>query len=306
MSRAVSGGKSQRSPNKDDKGVVTVGVFPEPQPHAEPRQSLVRRLRRHEVVRWTGFAGGFVATLMLGVSIGYYQLPPFEFLREAKLATVGEVTLRNFSQAQEIKPPAEPEETGPPPVDPHSVLANSGHILFVGDSITSSGQWHELMPGLSIANRAVGGHTVEDTLARTQYLRQPQSKLAFIMLGVNDLRSREPVAMVAARYANLVAMMIEWDMQVVIQSTLSCGEAFKFCPVLNPRIEELNQVLQGIARVNPQIEYLDVNTLLAPEGLLLPQFTDDGIHINATAYRTWADGLTGYLKERQLLAVVAD
>lgn len=45
------------------------------------------------------------------------------------------------------------------------------------------------------------------------------------------------------------------------------------------------------------VHWLDLNHTLAPDGYLLPQFTDDGTHFTGAAYRAIAGPLCSALAE---------
>ena len=63
----------------------------------------------------------------------------------------------------------------------------SGGTVFLGDSITEGGSWHELSPESSVRNRGIGGVTTSGILARIDQIRHGQPGQIFLMIGTNDL-----------------------------------------------------------------------------------------------------------------------
>src|SRR4051812_16188607 len=61
-----------------------------------------------------------------------------------------------------------------------------GGVLFLGDSITEGGMWHEWFPDIVTVNRGVGGETVAEVAARLdQVLVEPAA--ISLLVGTNDL-----------------------------------------------------------------------------------------------------------------------
>ena len=49
-----------------------------------------------------------------------------------------------------------------------------GDTVFLGDSITEGGSWHELFPDSSVRNRGIGGDVTAGVLARIDQVRLGQ------------------------------------------------------------------------------------------------------------------------------------
>ena len=59
----------------------------------------------------------------------------------------------------------------------------SGDTVFLGDSITEGGSWHELFPESSVRNRGIGGVTTSGILARIDQIRHGKPGQIFLMIG---------------------------------------------------------------------------------------------------------------------------
>ena len=78
------------------------------------------------------------------------------------------------------------------------------------------------------------------------------------------------------------------DTKLYVQSTLPLNPKSKFYEGFNPRVEELNKLLEaGMERY--KYFYLDIASLLSDEnGDLAEDNTTDGIHLSAVGYFKWA------------------
>lgn len=52
------------------------------------------------------------------------------------------------------------------------------------------------------------------------------------------------------------------------------------------KIESLNQELRQLAN-ELDVYVIDLNNVIAPEGILLERYTTDGIHLSGEAYEVW-------------------
>ena len=64
---------------------------------------------------------------------------------------------------------------------------------------------------------------------------------------------------------------------------LRCSDA----PSVNDIVQEFNIRLREIA-ISQNAKVIDLNTHIAPNKILLPEFTSDGVHFSASAYAIWA------------------
>ncbi len=56
---------------------------------------------------------------------------------------------------------------------------------------------------------------------------------------------------------------------------------------INHQITSINQELKKYSIKN-KIQFLDINTVLAPAGVLKGEFTSDGVHLLGDSYQLWA------------------
>lgn len=171
-------------------------------------------------------------------------------------------------------------------------LATSPAIVMFGDSITAGGKWHELFPKVSIINRGIEGDTTGGLLARVEEVDARNPKAVFLLIGINDLRRGEPVIAVARRYERLVVGLADADTTVIVQSTLFPGGNPSD---LHQSVAELNIQLQAMCdRLN--LDFVDLNQILAPNGILKPEYTLDDLHLNGDGYAAWTNLINPIVK----------
>ncbi len=179
-------------------------------------------------------------------------------------------------------------------------LSPSGGILFVGDSITEGGIWHELFARPDVWNRGIGGDTTAGVLERMDTLVAIQPKQIFLMIGVNDLNRGVPREQTLANYE---AILTAFDRElpkaeVVVQSVLPVSA--DWWSANNRDIHALNEQIRGFAE-DRGLLYLDLHPLFADDqGNLEAGLTNDGIHLLGPAYARWRDRLAPLLRAGNL------
>lgn len=161
-------------------------------------------------------------------------------------------------------------------------------IVMLGDSLTDHAEWHELLSGVSVANRGVAGETTSDVLQRINSVTQVKPKKIFIMLGNNDFNRGLSAGQVFKNYQLIVQQLQLSAEDIYIQSTLlTAGRDKK----LNQSINKLNELLQEYSSKSTSIHYIDLNKVLAPGGFLSEAYSLDGVHLNASGYALWRDAI---------------
>jgi lysophospholipase L1-like esterase len=160
-----------------------------------------------------------------------------------------------------------------------------GEVVFLGDSITEGGQWHEWFPHLAVANRGIGGDTTTGVLKRLHTATAGPPSAVLLLIGTNDLSLQYPTEEIAANVDSIVtAVQADApDAQIVLQSVMPRKAKRR------ERIQELNDRYRRIAHARG-IRYLDLWPALADEnGALNRAFTADDLHLNGAGYRAWID-----------------
>jgi lysophospholipase L1-like esterase len=220
-----------------------------------------------------GLAG---AAFAYGAGVGRYDWPPASWLRSVREQIFG-VSETKLSVAKYISAR----------LSIFSATPGRADIIMLGDSLTEHGNWHELLPNTKVMNRGISGDTSSGILARLAEVISRQPRLAFLMVGVNDLADGATPEAVAENTSKILRSLQVAQISPVLQSVLFVGDGQRD---INFSIEQLNTRLRELA-LKMRVPFLDLNPLLAPSGRLAPEFTYDGLHLKGTAYLRWGDAI---------------
>jgi lysophospholipase L1-like esterase len=165
------------------------------------------------------------------------------------------------------------------------------NAVMVGDSITALGQWDDLFPGKRITNFGIPGDTLSGIWNRLPGILKVKPRKVFIMSGVNDLIAGSKAKAVIPIYAKIVDRINSSGAEVFVQSTLLI--AVSGIPNVNPEVRALDDALVAICRTIERCTYIDLNTRLAPNGVLA--YTIDGVHLSEPGYVIWRDAIYQYM-----------
>jgi lysophospholipase L1-like esterase len=175
--------------------------------------------------------------------------------------------------------------------------ATAPHLtVLLGDSISL---WFpsELLPGRRTwLNQAISGEHSDMMLGRLDALDNADVESIFLMIGINDLIAGKPENQVAENLEQAVRYLKlqHPDATIVVQSILPHGAERatwegrdRLLLLPNDRIQAVNTALETMAR-EQDVAYLDLYPLFADgSGLLRPDLTTDGLHLNEQGYLVW-------------------
>lgn len=169
-------------------------------------------------------------------------------------------------------------------------------VVMVGDSLTEGCLWNEFFPGVSLANRGVGGDTTAKIRERLDDITAKRARKAFILAGVNDLSAKfgRTVEQTFADYRAIVAALRAAGSEVVIQSAVQPSRDCEGGDEWADKVIQLNNKLRSYAAAEG-LTYIDLDSLLCDERGLRPEFTYDGIHLSAPAYVVWTGAVRPHL-----------
>jgi lysophospholipase L1-like esterase len=176
-----------------------------------------------------------------------------------------------------------------------------GDIIFLGDSITEGCDWAGLFNNPRIKNHGIGGDTSEGILQRLGPIIGAKPEKIFLMVGINDLWNGVPVDTVVGNYRRILTQCRGKTpaTRVFLQSVLSMNDGFSSSParipVVNASVVALNGALREVA-IAFHYSYVDLHPLFLKEGQLDPQFTNDGLHLNASAYMVWKSAIRRFVE----------
>jgi len=209
-------------------------------------------------------------SFIYGVATVNYRIYPFELLKEFKQSRNLTTTYSEYFYNKKLFF----ERFGQQKYD----------AVFIGDSITDRAEWGDLFPSLKIANRGISKDTTEGLLTRLDSIHSTSAPMAFIMIGINDFDLGYSVDEVFNNYKTIIESLSNSNIHIFIQSTILAGKRKAY---LNEQIGRLNTKLYKLSIQSKLYTYIDLNSALAPNGLLNDIYTRDGVHLNAKGYAAW-------------------
>ena len=160
-----------------------------------------------------------------------------------------------------------------------------GCVLFLGDSITEQGMWHEWLPDLPTLNRGIGGDTVHEVHARLDSAVNDPTVIS-LLVGTNDLSGIGPsheVPVIAAQFRGLLHELQRRapEARLIVNSVMPRRASFA------DRVRALNREYEVITR-DAGATWLDLWPALADgAGGLRASYTSDSLHLNGDGYEAW-------------------
>ena len=219
-----------------------------------------------------------VASAVYGAAIVKYQIFPYSQLNELTSYFLPKKAIARSPYYLDRK-------------DFFEINSKHSDVVMIGDSITDRAEWGELLDVNSVANRGINSDTTDGVIERLESIYSVKPQKAFIMIGINDIAQGVAVDLIFANYKLIVEGLITNNITPFIQSTLLAGNSQK---QYNERVNSLNITLQQYA-VERGIVFIDLNSVLAADGVLQPAFTIDGVHLTGSGYTAWGNAIQKYL-----------
>ncbi|KQQ00867.1 MULTISPECIES: GDSL-type esterase/lipase family protein [unclassified Rathayibacter] len=162
-----------------------------------------------------------------------------------------------------------------------------GKVLFVGDSIIQGGEWGQWLAASTVVDEGVGGATTADVVARLPELIEQAPDTVVVLVGTNDLAWHRTTEHIVRNIETIVATFRRDlpDIRILVISVLPRGHEF------SPQIREINRHLWQFAPT-AHAGYLDLWPVLAGEdGGILPEYSEDGLHLTEGGYRAWREAM---------------
>ncbi len=171
-------------------------------------------------------------------------------------------------------------------------------ILFTGSS--SIRFWKSLksdFPTYNTLNRGFGGSEMSDLLHyANQLIIQYSPKEIFIYEGDNDLnsgKSASEILKTADQLLSLIRAQLPKNVKVFFISAKPSLARW----ALKEKYLDYNKQLEAWTKTKKKVTFVDVWTPLvdAQSEVLKDIFIADGLHLNATGYKIWADAIKKFL-----------
>ncbi len=179
-------------------------------------------------------------------------------------------------------------------------LPKTSNIIFLGDSLTTEGEWSELL-GVAVSNRGISGDTTYGVLQRLDGILENHPPEIFLMIGTNDLERRLDLAILLDNYRGILQRCHGAlpETTVYVQSILPVAHRSDYLHK-NQAIATVNHQLAALAQ-EFGYPFIDLHPhFLRPTGHtgrpeLDPQYSQDGVHLNGLAYERWASLIQQYV-----------
>jgi lysophospholipase L1-like esterase len=176
-------------------------------------------------------------------------------------------------------------------------------IIFLGNSITAGVDWNELLGVKEARNRGISGDITFGVLERLDEVIEGNPAKVFLLIGINDISRNIPDSLIVENYRKMVTRIRKGSpkTKIYLQTLLPVNNTFtQFKNHYNKdeHIAFVNNSLKELAKTY-KVQLIDLHPKFQDkEGKLIKEFTEDGLHLNATGYKHWANILRNgnYLK----------
>ncbi|HMP32513.1 MAG TPA: GDSL-type esterase/lipase family protein, partial [Saprospiraceae bacterium] len=172
------------------------------------------------------------------------------------------------------------------------IPTQKNEIIFLGNSITDSGEWATLFDDHNIVNMGISGDVTQGVLHRLKFVLKRKPSKIFLLIGTNDLARGITVDSVLNNILWIADYIHERlpTCKLYIQSILPVNDHFgKFSGHTKnaSKILEINQKLHSNQRGH-YFTYIDLHSHFTDEkGKLREELSNDGLHPMGNVYQTW-------------------
>jgi len=185
-----------------------------------------------------------------------------------------------------------------------NTVDTENEIIFLGNSITEGGNWAEMFPNVNAVNRGISGDVSDGILHRLEEITSSNPKKIFLMIGTNDLARGRSVNYVL-KNTELILSKIKLAspntkiyIQMVLPFNPNVGKKFSGHKSNQQKVIVLNNQLKKLARKNKVKRINTHKKFRNREGLLIKEYTYDGLHLSAQGYKHWANVLYKYVHQK--------
>lgn len=171
-------------------------------------------------------------------------------------------------------------------------------IVFLGNSLTEGGKWHELIPKKHVINRGISGDVTYGILARLDEILSSKPSKIFLLCGINDMKRGIPNAVIEANIERILRQIKSHSpkTKLYVQGLLPVNESMlpaSYSNLSNGKIDSLNKNLEMLS-AKWGASYISLKTVFADDkGSLRKELSIDGLHLRQASYILWAN----YLKK---------
>lgn len=179
---------------------------------------------------------------------------------------------------------------------------DSTTIVFLGNSITNGGEWHELFGMPNVVNRGISGDVIPGLRDRIDPILAGKPAKIFIMCGVNDISHHLTTDSIAHDMDLLIEKIqtVSPETQIYLQSILPFNMDVRVWQNLVGKEQQARDINARYEEISGRrgVTWINLYPLMVDEnGNLRKEFTNDGLHLLGPAYLVWRDAVMQYVKE---------
>jgi len=177
----------------------------------------------------------------------------------------------------------------------------TGKIVFAGNSFIEGGNWKKLLKDSTVINRGIYGDNTFGLLQRLDEIIRLKPSSIFLMIGIDDLSKNIPKERTIENIFTIVNRIKTGSpkTKIFVQSLLPVNPSVKNFPVQFSKQSDILEINSQLKKYGDAFKYayVDIYQEFIEKNDLNPQFTNDGLHLNAAGYSYWV----GFLKKSGLL-----
>ena len=170
---------------------------------------------------------------------------------------------------------------------------NFGNIVFIGNSITEQGgNWGKKLKMENVRNRGISGDMTDGVIKRINELTHFKPKAVFLLIGINDLfnlhyqkqvPSPEYVAENIIKITEIIHDQSP-ETKIYLQTVLPTSEDY-----MRANINKVNALVREREKDSAYQLINLFDKFVGDDGLIKPELTSDGTHLNEEGYQLWAE-----------------
>jgi len=177
----------------------------------------------------------------------------------------------------------------------YNVYQKKGEIVMLGNSITYRVNWNELLGRDDVINRGIGKDITQGFIDRLQTVIVVEAKLCFIMGGINDIFKGADSKDIVTNLETICKLLRENGTEPILNSILYVSSDYPEFTSINMQVKKTNKLIKQLCD-KESIEYINLNNHFAENYFLKKEFSFDGIHLTAKAYKKWGELITASIE----------
>lgn len=177
-------------------------------------------------------------------------------------------------------------------------LHDTVDVVFLGNSITHGGDFDSAFPNKKICNLGYPSDNIEGMSKRVNQVKSLHPAKVFILGGYNQL-DRIDLDVFSNKYEHLIEELAREcpETRLFALSILPVNQDIKGVHLCsNSKIGQANTIISKLAH-RKGIVYIDLYSLYLKGGKLNEEYTYDGVHLKADAYRLWYEAIKNYVEQ---------